>query len=282
MRLDVCVSPQHAAESAGAAGPVVVLDGVTVRRGGVDLVADVGWRVAADERWVVLGPNGAGKTTLLGLAAARTHPTRGTVDLLGERLGLVDVFELRPRIGLAGAALADRIPAEETALDVVLTAAYAVVGRHSTSTRESYEDFDTRRASALLTGLGVGALAGRRYGTLSEGERKRVQVARALMTDPELLLLDEPAAGLDLGGREDLVRRLGALAADPESPAIVMVTHHVEEIPVGFTHALLLRSGRVVAQGRLGETVTGVHLSTTFGVPLEVREAGGRFSATML
>jgi iron complex transport system ATP-binding protein len=224
---------------------------------------------------VILGPNGAGKTTLLNLVSAGMHPTRGVVHVLGERLGRVDVFELRTRIGLASVAVHDRIPPEETALDVVMTAAWSVVGRY----RERYDPQDERRARALLDQFGVDGLADRVYGTLSEGERKRVQIARALMTDPELLLLDEPAAGLDLGGREDLVRRLSELAQAPDAPAIVLVTHHVEEIPPGFTHALLLRDGSVVAAGLLADTITSEHLSKTFGLPLKVAYTEGRFTA---
>jgi iron complex transport system ATP-binding protein len=254
---------------------VVDIDGVTLTRGRTDLLRDVTWRVELDERWVVLGPNGAGKTTLLNLASARLHPTRGTVSVLGERLGRVDVNELRTRIGISTAALADRIPADERVRDVVLTASWAVLGRF----RERYDGVDEARAGVLLDQMGVAALAERAYGTLSEGERKRVQIARALMTDPELLLLDEPAAGLDLGGREDLVRRLADLAGDPDAPALVLVTHHVEEIPPGFSHALLLREGTVVAQGLLTETVTAQNLSTTFGVPLQVSHVDGRFAA---
>jgi len=260
-----------------AADPDLVIDiqQATVSRGGADLLRDVTWRVELDERWVILGPNGAGKTTLLNLAAARLHPTRGSVRVLGELLGRVDVSELRTRIGLATVALQDRIPPGETVRDVVLTASWGVVGRF----REAYDGMDLGRATALLSQLGVGHLADRLYGTLSEGERKRTQIARALMTDPELLLLDEPAAGLDLGGREDLIRRLAALAADPDAPALVLVTHHVEEIPPGFSHALLLRDGRVVAQGLLGATVTSENLSATFGVPLRVEYRDGRFTA---
>jgi iron complex transport system ATP-binding protein len=254
---------------------VISLDRVTVSRGGKDLIRDVDWRVELDERWVILGPNGAGKTTLLNLASARLHPTRGAVHILGERLGRVDVFELRTRIGLASVAVHDRIPPEETVLDVVVTAAWSVVGRF----REAYDPMDVDRARALLTQLGTVGLADRSYGTLSEGERKRVQIARALMTDPELLLLDEPAAGLDLGGREDLVRRLAELAADPDAPAMVLVTHHVEEIPAGFTHGLLLREGSVVASGLLADTVTSENLSKTFDMPLTLSYADGRFSA---
>ncbi|WP_369916108.1 ABC transporter ATP-binding protein [Plantactinospora sp. KBS50] len=254
---------------------VIDLDGVGVVRSGNHLLRDVTWRVELDERWVVLGPNGAGKTTLLSLAAGRLHPTSGTVHILGERLGRTDVSELRTRIGLSTAALADRIPGQERVRDVVVTAAWSVVGRW----RESYHPMDEARAEALLDQIGVGSLADRSYGTLSEGERKRVQIARALMTDPELLLLDEPAAGLDLGGREDLVARLAKLAADPDAPAMVLVTHHVEEIPPAFSHALLLRDGRIVAQGLLGDTLTSENLSTTFGVPLVVQRSGDRFTA---
>jgi iron complex transport system ATP-binding protein len=260
-------------------GLVIQAERVTVTRGGTDLIRDIDWRVAPDERWVVLGPNGAGKTTLLSIVAARLHPTRGTVFVLGERLGRVDVFELRTRIGLSSMTVHDRIPGDELVRDVVLTAAWSVVGRTRGAGFERYDGIDEARAAALLGQLGVAGLADRWYGTLSEGERKRVQIARALMTDPELLLLDEPAAGLDLGGREDLVRRLGALAADPAAPAIVLVTHHVEEIPPGFTHALLLREGGVVGSGPLGPTVTGENLSTTFGLPLVVDHGNGRFTA---
>jgi iron complex transport system ATP-binding protein len=263
--------------TAAAANPDLVIDvsGTSVVRDGKYLVRDIDWRVELDERWVVLGPNGAGKTTLLSIAAARLHPTAGDVRLLGERLGRVDVNELRTRIGLSTVALHDRIPGEERVRDVVVTASYAVVGRFN----ERYELSDETRAAALLRQLGAEHLADRLYGTLSEGERKRVQIARALMTDPELLLLDEPAAGLDLGGREDLVARLTTLAEDPDAPAMVVVTHHVEEIPAGFTHAMLMRDGGVVAQGLLRATVTSENLSATFGLPLRVRFANGRFSA---
>jgi iron complex transport system ATP-binding protein len=248
---------------------------VDVVRGGVPIVSQVSWDVAEGERWVVLGPNGAGKTTLLALAATLIHPTRGTAEVLDERLGATDVFELRPRIGLASSALAGRIPPAERVADVVVTAAYAVTGRW----REGYDGGDHARAAALLEQLGVGQLGDRTFGTLSEGERKRVQVARALMTDPELLLLDEPAAGLDLGGREDLVRRLGEIAGDDEAPTTVLVTHHVEEIPPGFTHALLLRQGATVARGPIDDVLTAEHLGATFGLELVVDRRGERWAA---
>ena len=254
---------------------VIEFAGVTVRRGAATLLDGIDWTVQDDERWVILGPNGAGKTTLIQVAAALLHPTAGVAGILGEVLGAVDVFELRPRIGLTSAALGERIPRHEIVRDVVVSASYGVVGRW----REEYDALDHDRAADLLVELGAGPLADRTFGTLSEGERKRVQIARALMTDPELLLLDEPAAGLDLGGREDLVSTLSVLAADPDSPATVLVSHHVEEIPPGFTHALLLREASVVAAGPIDEVVTETHLSTCFGMPLTVQREDGRFAA---
>jgi iron complex transport system ATP-binding protein len=254
---------------------VIELAGVTVRRGPSVLLDDVSWEVEEDERWVVLGPNGAGKTTLLQVVGAQLHPTDGVAGILGEVLGTTDVFDLRPRIGLTSAALADRIPRHELVRDVVVSASYGVVGRW----REQYDALDHGRAAELLTEVGARHLAERTFGTLSEGERKRVQIARALMTDPELLLLDEPAAGLDLGGREDLVATLSVLALDPDSPATVLVSHHVEEIPPGFTHAMLLRHGAVVAAGPVDAVVTEAALSETFGMPLLLTRHDDRFAA---
>ncbi|GIE93790.1 ABC transporter ATP-binding protein [Paractinoplanes rishiriensis] len=254
---------------------VLAFDRVSVIRGGNFLVRSLSWQVELDERWVILGPNGAGKTTLLNLATARLHPSRGTAWVLGERLGRTDVNELRTRIGLSTGQFGERIPPSERVLDVVVTAAWSVVGRW----RESYDPQDEARARQLLGQLGMGALVEREFGTLSEGERKRTLIARALMTDPELMLLDEPSAGLDLGGREDLIARLTDLALDPDSPAMVLVTHHVEEIPPGFTHGLLLREGSIVASGLLGEVMTADNLTKTFGLPLVVDRRGDRYTA---
>ncbi|GAB3882681.1 ABC transporter ATP-binding protein [Microbispora bryophytorum] len=247
-------------------GQVLQLQDVTVRKDGAALLRGIDWSVREDERWVVIGPNGAGKTTLLQVAASLLFPSEGSVEILGERLGQTDVFDLRPRIGLASAALSERIPPDEKVIDLVLTASYAILGRWT----EEYDSHDVTRAVELIDQLGCAHLIRRRFGTLSEGERKRVQIARALMPDPELLLLDEPAAGLDVAGREDLVRRLGALARDPKSPTMVLVTHHVEEIPAGFTHVLLLRHGSVVDQGPIDSVMTPENLSATFGVPLHL------------
>jgi iron complex transport system ATP-binding protein len=258
--------------------PVVEIRGVDVVRGEAYLLRGVDWTVRPDERWVLLGPNGAGKTTLLQLAAAHMHPTRGEVSVLGETLGAVDVFELRPRIGLTSAALAQRIDAGERVGDIVVSAGYAVVGRW----RERYDVHDLTRAAVLMQQWGVARMAHRPFGTLSEGERKRTQIARALMTDPELLLLDEPAAGLDLAGRETLVRTLGELAQDPFAPASVLVTHHVEEIPVGITHAMLMRQGEVVAAGPLDEALTGENLTAAFDLRLALTRDSDRFAARAL
>ncbi|BBZ66503.1 iron ABC transporter ATP-binding protein [Mycolicibacterium insubricum] len=248
---------------------------ITLRRGGRDLVGPVSWQVELDERWVVLGPNGAGKTSLLRIAAAMEHPSAGVAYVIGERLGRTDTAELRYRVGLSSSALAQRVPDDEQVRDLVVSAGYAVLGRW----RESYDELDYHRAVDMLESVGAEHLAERRYGTLSEGERKRVLIARALMADPELLLLDEPAAGLDLGGREELVARLADLAADPDAPAMVLVTHHVEEIPPGFTHALLLAEGQVVASGFLDEVLTSENLSSAFGQSIGLDVIDGRYFA---
>ncbi|AWB89214.1 ABC transporter ATP-binding protein [Homoserinimonas hongtaonis] len=254
---------------------VLQLSDVSVVRDGTTILDSIDWTVEDDERWVILGPNGAGKTTLLQLASALIHPTSGEATLLDSKLGSVDVFELRPRIGFASTAMARRLPRNERVLDVVMTAAYSVTGRWT----ESYAEIDTRRAERVLSEWRLSHLAERKFGDLSDGEQKRVQIARSVMTDPELLLLDEPAASLDLGSREELLHLLSGFASSPEAPAIVMVTHHVEEIPVGFTHALLLADGTVKAAGPIDEVVTSETLSETFGLDLDVRNESGRFTA---
>ncbi|MET0931221.1 MAG: ABC transporter ATP-binding protein [Aeromicrobium sp.] len=251
------------------------LSKVSVVRPGKVLLDSVDWRVEEGERWVVLGSNGAGKTTLLQIIGAHLHPTTGKVKILGERLGRVDVFDLRTRIGHTSTAVADRIPPAESVRDVVLSAAYAVTGRW----QEQYDDEDHVRANQIMGEWGILPLAGRTFGTLSEGERKRVLIARALMTDPELLLLDEPGAGLDLGAREDLLASLEVLSGADDSPVLVMVSHHVEEIPVGFTHVMLLREGRVVAAGPIAETLTADSLSEAFGMPITLSSEEGRYAA---
>ena len=251
------------------------MSGVTVVREGATLLAGVDWVVEEGQRWVLLGPNGAGKTTLLSVAAAALFPSAGSVELLGEHYGEADLGELRTRVGLSSSVLSDRVPPQESAVDVVVTAAHGVLGRWA----DSYDASDVERATELLGRVGLRAFADRRFGSLSEGERKRVLLARALMTDPELLLLDEPAAGLDLGAREALLRLLTRLSATPGSPPSVLVTHHVEEIPVGTTHAMLLARGRVVAAGPIEQVLTGPLLTRAFGIPLQVRQLDGRWLA---
>ncbi|MEL4318360.1 ABC transporter ATP-binding protein [Leifsonia sp. YIM 134122] len=254
---------------------VVQLSDVSVIRDGKPILDSVTWSIDDDQRWVILGPNGAGKTTLLQIIAAMLHPTSGTAEILEERLGAVDVFELRPMIGFASTAMARKLPRNETVLNVVMTAAYSVTGRWN----EEYEEIDSRRAQRVLAEWKLDHLADRTFGTLSDGEQKRVQIARSVMTDPELLLLDEPAASLDLGAREELLQLLGGYAREATSPAFVMVTHHVEEIPVGFTHVMLLADGKVTASGPLSEALTSENLTETFGLPIEVTEIDGRYAA---
>lgn len=255
---------------------VLSCNDVSYVRSGRKILNGVTWSVESTERWVVLGSNGAGKTTLLKLATGHDYPTSGTVDILDQRLGRVDVFDLRTRIGFAASAQARRIPGSETVLNTVLTAAYAVEGRWN----ESYEDIDIRQARRVLSSWGLDEFEDRTFGTLSDGERKRVLIARAVMTDPELLLLDEPSSSLDLGAREMLLQMLSGFAKSPTSPAMVMVTHHVEEIPPGFTHVLMLRDGEVSAQGALQDTLTEANLELTFGMPFNLTQTNGRYHAT--
>ncbi len=254
---------------------ILEIENLSVRRGGKTILGPLNWQVLEGQRWVVLGPNGAGKTTLLQVCSSLIHPTSGSIKILGEQLGRVDVFELRTRIGLTSSALVEQLPTDELVIDVVLTAAYAMLGRW----QEKYDLWDESRAMALLTALGVRELGDRNFGSLSEGEKKRVQIARALMADPELLLLDEPASSLDLGGREDLLKRIEVFAKDPLAPATVIVTHHIEEIPAGTTHALLLKEGSEVAKGDINTVITDLNLSNAYGLPISVQSEGGRFFA---
>jgi iron complex transport system ATP-binding protein len=250
---------------------------VTLDIDGTRILDDVTWEIRAGERWVVLGPNGAGKTTLLRIAALYQHPTSGTVDVLGQRLGRTDVRTLRERIAFSSPALAARLEPSMTAAQVVMTARYAALAPWW----HPYSDEDKERALALLDRFRCKALADHKLPTLSAGERQRVLLARTLMTDPALVLFDEPTAGLDVGGREELIADLTKWAEDKAGPPLVLVTHHVEEIPPGFTHALVLKDGRVAASGTLGETVTSTVLSDAFALPLQIHASGGRFTARL-
>jgi len=254
---------------------VIDFNDVCLTRGGRQILGPITWRVDEGQRWVILGPNGAGKTSLIAIAATLIHPTKGQARVLDELLGRVDVFELRHRIGLSSAALTDRIPPDECALDVVMTASWAVTGRW----QEVYDLWDESRALGMLSLFGVAQNRDQKFGSMSEGERKRIQIARALMPDPELLILDEPAAGLDLGAREDLLTRLSGLALDPAAPTSLLVTHHVEEIPSGTTHALLLRDGGVVASGPISEVLTSANISQAFGLTINLSQEHGRWFA---
>ncbi len=258
--------------------PVTValhLERVSVVRPPATLLHGVDWTVRAGERWVVLGPNGSGKTTLMRVASLYIHPSAGTVEVLGEKLGRVDVRRLRTRIGLVSPAFADMLRPDVTAVDAVMTAREAALE----AWWHSYGPDDRAVALGLLERTGAAGLAERTFGTLSSGERQRVLLARSLWGEPGLVLLDEPTAGLDLGAREDLITRLTHLADDGTTPPTVLVTHHVEEIPPGFNHALLLREGRVLAAGEIGDVLTADALSELFDLPLRLDRQGGRYAA---
>lgn len=255
---------------------VINLENVSIVRGGKAILDSISFQATSDQRWVILGPNGAGKTTMLRVCAAQIHPSSGTASILDSTLGQVNVFELRTRIGFASSALANQIPNSESVLNAVMTASYGVTGRWN----ETYDEIDERRAMRVLGEWELAAFAERAFGTLSDGERKRVQIARAIMTDPEILLLDEPVASLDLAAREQTIRLLGGYASSPAAPAMAMVTHHLEEIPVGFTHAMLLQDGKIIARGEIGATITSQSISETFRFPLKVSYQDGRFNAT--
>ncbi|QZY52019.1 ABC transporter ATP-binding protein [Leucobacter tenebrionis] len=254
---------------------VLRFNDVTYVRDRRPILDGIDWAVEDSERWVILGPNGAGKTTLMKLATANDYPTTGTVEVLDKRLGRVDIFELRNRIGFVSSATGRRIPASETVRNLVLTAAYGVEGRWN----EHYDEVDVRQAERILAEWDLAEYVDRAYGTLSDGERKRALIARAVMTDPEMLLLDEPSASLDLGARERLLQMLSGFARSPHSPAMIMVTHHVEEVPPGFSHALLLRDGRVQAAGPIADTLTAENLEATFGMPFDLSVSNGRYAA---
>jgi iron complex transport system ATP-binding protein len=255
--------------------PVLRLEGAGVRRSGRWILASIDWTVDAGERWVVVGPNGAGKTTLLAIASTYLWPTVGTVEVLGQRIGRVDARELRRRVGYVSAALGIQIDDDLRVIDVVVSARDAALAPWW----GEFGDDDRELALGCLERMGCGALAGRSFGSLSSGERQRVQIARTLMTAPDLLLLDEPAAGLDLGAREDLVERLAALATEPSPIGIVLVTHHLEEIPPGFGHAMLLAGGRCVAAGPVGIALTAATLSAAYELELRLERADGRYHA---
>ncbi|MDP9333627.1 MAG: ATP-binding cassette domain-containing protein [Actinomycetota bacterium] len=257
--------------------PVLRGAGVSLVLDGAKILDGIEWTVRGDERWVVLGANGAGKTSLLRIAALYQHPSSGTVEVLGQRLGRTDVRTLRERIAFSSPALAAKLEPSMNVAEVVMTARYAALAPWW----HQYTEADRARALDLLREWRCAALASHAFTTLSAGERQRVLLARMLMNEPGLALLDEPTAGLDIGGREELVADLATWARDRARPALVLVTHHLEEIPPAFTHALVLKAGKVLASGTLKETVTSEILSEAFGVALNVEEREGRYTARL-
>lgn len=245
---------------------VLKLQDISVVRSGKTILNSISLEIKPAEQWIVLGPNGAGKTTLVSLLSTLMHPTSGQLEILGEQIGLTDVFELRPRIGVSSAVLGSNFSDEQKVSEIVLTSAYGMTA----AWRETYEAQDRDRALKLLETWDVADLVERQFGTLSEGERKRVQIARALMPNPELLILDEPAAGLDIAAREQLTRSLSEFISAADSPNTILITHHVEEIPPAATHALLLKAGTVVAAGPINQVITSGNLSETFDIALTV------------
>ncbi|WP_419841700.1 ABC transporter ATP-binding protein [Candidatus Poriferisodalis sp.] len=256
-----------------AGRPTVSLQNVSVVYDGTAVLGPLDWEVAPHERWVVLGPNGSGKTSLIKILSLYRFPTTGSVEVLGRRWGAVDVREHRRLIGLASSSLREQFRPSINALELVMTARYAALE----TWWHAYDDDDRAEASACLERVGAGQLADREFATLSGGEQQRVQLARTLMGRPELLLLDEPTAGLDLAGREQLVASLESLATDPFMPATVLVTHHTDEIPPSFTHGLLLRAGRPMACGPLDEVLTAASLSECFSHQLRLERRDGRW-----
>lgn len=254
---------------------VLSLRDVNFVRNGRAILDGVNWQVDSSERWVILGANGAGKTTLLRIATANDYPSSGQVDVLEQRLGTFDIWELRNRLGFASSTTARRLPGSETVRNLVLTAAYGIEGRWN----EFYDDLDMKQTDRVLAEWDLTHLADHPFATLSDGERKRAMIARAVMTDPEMLLLDEPSASLDLGAREKLLQMLSGFAQSPSSPAMIMVTHHVEEIPPGFTHVLMMKDGKIQSAGPIEQTLTAENLAATFGMEFELTNVGGRYAA---
>lgn len=255
---------------------IVKLHDVSVNRGTTQILRNINWQMRMGEKWAVLGPNGAGKTTLLQLISGYIFPASGSVEVLGEQFGISDITEIRSRIGLATANVLNRIGFDETVHDAVITSVHGVTGMGL----ERYADLDEKRAAELMSEWSLSDLANKRIANISDGERKRLLIARALMPNPELLLLDEPTAALDLGSREALLKKLQNLCLKDDAPAIVMVTHHVEEIPTGITHVLLLRGGKAIASGPVEQVISSVTLSATYGVPVVVHQNDGRWFAT--
>ena len=254
---------------------VLQLTNVTVIREGKPLLQKINWEVHPDQRWVILGPNGSGKTTLCQLASLYLHPSSGHIEVLGEHLGQTDIRNLRKRLGFTSSALQTLLTPTLRVEDIVVSAKFAALAPWW----HTYTPEDRKKARRLLDLFECTDLEQRSFKTLSSGEKQRVLLARTLMNDPALWILDEPMSGLDLGGRERFIDRLGLLASDPKSPSTILVTHYVEEIPKGFTHALLLANGQVVRTGELTKVLNEKSISECFGTPLTLDYQDGRWRA---
>ncbi len=257
---------------------VAELRNASVEVPGKSILKDIDLSIESGQHWVLVGPNGAGKTTIAKLISGREVPSSGEVVVLGEDTRQTESTYLASRVGLASSSVRERLAESSDVLSLVLPAAWGQTARFT----EDYEDVDQERARDLLAALGIGDLADRRFGTLSEGEKQRVSIARALMADPEVVILDEPTAGLDLGARETLVSALGEIMSDRNAPVVLMITHELEEIAPGFTHGALIRAGKVVVSGELDQVLTSENLTKTFDLPLTVDKRDGRWWATAI
>jgi iron complex transport system ATP-binding protein len=256
--------------------PLVTLDHISLSRGGRFILDDVSLTIAAGEHWAILGPNGSGKTTLLSLITAYVWPTDGTVTVMGDRYGNTDIREKQRKIGMVSSALYERVPQRETLLDVILSGRYASMGMF-----EEPSAADQARARDIAVFLGCESIAGRPYGVLSFGERQRALIGWGLMPDPSILILDEPCEGLDLRARETILSRIDSLVRSAEGPSLLMVTHRVEEIPPGISHALILKNGRVHASGEKSAVITSENLSAAMDIDIEILRRNGRLFAVV-
>tara|TARA_B100001778_G_scaffold167640_1_gene137857 strand:+ start:72 stop:860 length:789 start_codon:yes stop_codon:yes gene_type:complete len=254
---------------------ILQLTDVSLTRDGKNILSGVDFEIRNNQNWVILGPNGSGKTSFLRIASMFQHPSSGSINVLGHTLGKSDMRKIKHLIGFTGHGVSELLRPDLLAEDVVMTAKFGALEPWW----HTYTEEDRSKAREHMETLGIGNLIKRRFGNLSSGEKQRTILARSLMSDPKILLLDEPASGLDLPGREDLMHSLSSLISDDLAPPVVMVTHHVEEIPKGFSHVLFMKEGSCMESGTIAETLSGGNLSKCFGMNLELHTFNGRWSA---